>query len=171
MDNIKTSSKWRSVDFLQHHLCGQGWWWIVRPGGNHQRKIHGSTRGPLLAASDPIPVLVCPLQNIASGPQFRLEGGNKGSRARLSPNCHHILEFHVGTLASWLPVASSAWGACAAMRSSKKPWPRYSTVLYGLEGARGVLKGGSYTSRLKFRKRMVLSNRSGLLWPNTHTRT
>ena len=29
------------------------------------------------------------------------------------------------------------------------------------EGARGVLKGGAYASRLKFRKQMVLSDRSG----------
>ena len=43
---------------------------------------------------------VCPLRYIASGPQFMLEGGNEGSRARLSPNCHNILEFHVGMLAS-----------------------------------------------------------------------
>ena len=70
----------------------------MRPGGNRQSKIHGSTRGPRPAARDPKPV--CPLRYIAAGPQFRLGGDNEGSRALLSPNCHNMLEFQIGTLAS-----------------------------------------------------------------------
>ena len=50
----------------------------------------------------------CPLRYVAAGPQFRLWGGNEGSRAQLSPNCHNILEFHSGVL---------CWATFAAMRS------------------------------------------------------
>ena len=102
----KFSSKWHIVDFLLHHLCGLSRWWIMLPGENHWSKIHGGTRGQHQAISNPIPV--CPLRYVASGPQFRLGRGNEGSRALYSPNCQNILEFHVGTLASWLPVASGA---------------------------------------------------------------
>ena len=52
-------------------------------GGNH-----GSTKGPRVlrpATSNPLPV--CPLRYIGAGTQFRLEGGNEGSLALLSPTC------------------------------------------------------------------------------------
>ena len=64
-------------------------------------------------------------------------------RALLSPNCHTILKFHVGSTGNAGFLTSSGIlckGACAAMRSSKKLWPRYNTthitmqqVLYGLK--------------------------------------
>ena len=54
----------------------------------------------------------CDISPLVQGPQFKLWGGNEGSSALLAPNCHNILEFYVGTLASWLPVASVEGGLC-----------------------------------------------------------
>ena len=91
-------------------------------------------------------------------------GGNEGSRAWLSPNCHNILEFHVER---WLPDFQwRPWGAaCAAMRSSKKPWPRYSMtlimmepVLYGLRCSSRARSGG--TTRAAARPGRFLRRRS-----------
>ena len=42
----------------------------------------------------------CDISPLVQGPQFKLWGGNEGSSALLAPNCHNILEFYVGTLAS-----------------------------------------------------------------------
>ena len=116
---LKLSSKWHSValDFLLNHLCGPSRWWIVLTGGNH-----GSTKGPRVlrpATSNPLPV--CPLRYIGAGTQFRLEGGNEGSLALLSPTCG---------IAGFLTYSGVLCkGACEAMRNSKKQWPRYSMTL------------------------------------------
>ena len=77
-----------------------------------------------------------------SDPQLRLEGGNKGSRALLSPNRHIILEFYVNT---YFLTSSGilCWGLCAAMRSSKKPWPRCSMTHIIMEPALNGLKCSS----------------------------
>ena len=99
-------------------------------------------RGSRAATHDPIPV--CPLRCIAVDPQLRLGGG--GSGARLSPNCQNILEFNVGTLASWLRTLSGVrvrsgcrGAACAATKSSRKPW--WETAWHGSSSEGGPWQG------------------------------
>ena len=110
-------------------------------GGNH-----GSTKGPRVprpATSNPLPV--CPLRYIGAGPQFRLEGGNEGSLALLSPTCG---------IAGFLTYSGVQFnGACVAMRSLKKQWPRYcmtlivmELVLYGLRFSSRKSVGGTTLS-------------------------
>ena len=87
-------------------------------------KIHGSTRNQQQSTSNPRPV--CPLLYIASRPHFRLSGGslagNKGSLAAWEPSLQcafstgKLSEFHMGTLASWLCVAS---GLCCSEESEQ----------------------------------------------------
>ena len=127
-------------------VCVDPWWvqvgWQRRPGRNRKIQSHGSRRGPQTARCNQIPV--CTLRYITAGPRFRITfGGKKGSCAR---KCRHKLEFLVWTLATvgFLTLRGVLFGgACEAMRSLKKPSPRYSTTHFIMEPVAYGLKCSS----------------------------
>ena len=95
-------------------------WWTSRATNS------GSERGPRMARCDRMPG---PWSTWHSTP-----AGKEYSYARIFPNCPNKLESLVDTFPDI--ARSPSRGACAATKSSSKPWPRYSMIkpiLYGLK--------------------------------------
>ena len=107
----RLSSMWNSEDLFRHSPCGfaVGWQPLRRPRRNC-KQICRSGWGQRTARCNTIPV--SPLRYIAAESVCwsSVLGGTKGSCARISPNCQSNLEVLVGTLASWLCLASGARG-------------------------------------------------------------
>ena len=79
-----------------------GWWIVTVTLWKPQQLNSWKHKGPRPTTSDPIPV--CSLQNIAAGPQFRLEGGNEATRARLSGGFLQIATISWNSMwEHWLP--------------------------------------------------------------------
>ena len=119
---LLSHSKWNSVDLFLNRLCG--------PAAYQQRddskdlvEIAREGRGQLTARCNRIPVMT--LQYMAADPLFSF-GGKKRSCARISPNCQ-VVPTQTGILCGKVGFLTLhgflCGGACAAMRSSKMPWP------------------------------------------------